>query len=104
MLNAEKEAHAIVQEARAYRTQRLKAAKTDAAAEIAKYKAQKEAELKQYQAEHSGLNETIDKEAEESVAKELEAIQKTAAEKKEEVVKLLIDAVVKPTPELHVNA
>lgn len=104
LLNAEKEAHSIVQEARQYRTQRLKAAKTDAATDIQEYKTTKEAELKKYEEEHSGLNEVIDKEAEEAVAKELVSIKKTASEKKAQVVKLLVDAVIKPTPELHINA
>lgn len=104
LLKAEKDAHGIVTEARSYRTARLKAAKTDAAAEITAYKQKKEQELKQFEAEHSGLNETADKDAEEQVKVELESIKKTAAEKKAVVVKLLIDAVTKPTPELHINA
>ncbi|CAM9019199.1 unnamed protein product [Wickerhamomyces anomalus] len=73
---------------------RLKAAKTDASSEIAAYKQKKEQELKQYEAE----------EAETQVKEELEKIQKTASEKQAEVVKLLINAVTKPTPELHINA
>jgi V-type H+-transporting ATPase subunit G len=93
-----------VSEARQYRTTRLKAAKTDAAAEIAAYKQKKEQELKQYEAEHSGLNETADKEAEEQVKVELKAIKQTADAKRADVAKLLIDAVTKPTPELHINA
>lgn len=60
--------------------------------------------MKQFEAEHSGLNETAEKEAEEQVKVELVEIQKTAADKKSDVVKLLIDAVTKPTPELHINA
>ncbi|ODQ61441.1 hypothetical protein WICANDRAFT_78071 [Wickerhamomyces anomalus NRRL Y-366-8] len=104
LLRAEKEAHEIVSKSRAYRTSRLKAAKTDASSEIAAYKQKKEQELKQYEAEHSGLNETADKEAEAQVKEELEKIQKTASEKQAEVVKLLINAVTKPTPELHINA
>lgn len=104
LLNAEKEAHKIVSEARTYRTNRLKAAKIDAAAEITAYKQKKDQELKRYEAEHSGLNESADKAAELEVQAELEAIQKTAATKKKDVVKLLIDAVTNPTPELHINA
>ncbi len=50
------------------------------------------------------MNETADKEAEAQVKDELEKIQKTASEKQAEVVKLLINAVTKPTPELHINA
>jgi len=50
------------------------------------------------------LNEAADKEAEAEVKGELESIQKVASEKQAEVVKLLINAVTKPTPELHINA
>lgn len=104
LLKTEKEAAEIVNEARKYRTSRLKSAKTDAQQEIDEYKKQKEAELKKYEEEHAGLNESIDKEADAQVEKELKAIRAKYDEKKDSVVKLLVDATTKPTPELHVNA
>ncbi|EGW33012.1 uncharacterized protein SPAPADRAFT_136799 [Spathaspora passalidarum NRRL Y-27907] len=104
LLKTEKEAAEIVNEARKYRTNRLKSAKQDAQGEIDAYKKQKEAELKAYEKEHEGLNESIDKEADSQVEKELAAINAKYSEKKDVVVKLLVDATIKPTPELHINA
>ncbi|KAK6454429.1 vacuolar ATPase V1 domain subunit G [Scheffersomyces xylosifermentans] len=104
LLKTEKEAAEIVNEARKYRTNRLKTAKADAQTEIDEYKKQKEAELKDYEKEHAGLNESIDKEADAQVEKELASIKAKYAEKKTAVVKLLVDATIKPTPELHINA
>lgn len=104
LLKTEKEAAEIVNEARKYRTNRLKSAKTDAQKEIDEYKKQKEDELKSYEEKHAGLNESIDKDADAEVEKELQAIRSKYDEKKDPVVKLLIDATIKPTPELHINA
>ncbi|ODQ81742.1 hypothetical protein BABINDRAFT_6397 [Babjeviella inositovora NRRL Y-12698] len=104
LLNAEKEAHKIIAEARNYRSDKLKQAKSDASAEIAKIKVAKESELKQFESQHSGLNEEADKQAEQLVKDELAKIEKIAGEKRGKVVKLLIDAVIKPTPEIHINA
>lgn len=104
LLRTEKEAAEIINEARKYRTNRLKSAKADAQKEIDEYKAQKESELKTYEQEHSGLNDSISKEADAQVEKELAAIKATYAKKKDAVVKLLVDATTQPTPELHINA
>lgn len=104
LLRTEKEAAEIINEARKYRTNRLKSAKADAQKEIDEYKAQKESELKKYEQEHSGLNDSISKEADAQVEKELAAIKATYAKKKDAVVKLLVDATTQPTPELHINA
>lgn len=104
LLKTEKDAAEIVNEARKYRTSRLKSAKADAQKEIDEYKTQKENELKKFEEEHSGLNETISKDADAQVEKELASIKSKYAEKKSAVVKLLVDATSKPTPELHINA
>lgn len=104
LLKTEKEAAEIVNEARRYRTSRLKLAKSDAQKEIDDYKNQKEEELKKYESEHTGLNDQIEKDAEAKVELELKDIQKKFEEKKDAVVKLLIDAATKPSPELHTNA
>ena len=104
MLKTEKDAAEIVNEARKYRTNRLKSARTDAQKEIDEYKKQKEEELKQYESKHAGLNESLEKDADAQVQEELEARRKQFKEKKDSVVKLLIDAVNNPTLELHANA
>lgn len=104
LLKTEREAAELVNEARKYRTARLKSAKADAQSEIDKYKAQKEAELKAFEEEHAGLNDTIEKDAEARVQSDLESIKKSLAEKKQDVAKLLIDAATNAKPQLHINA
>lgn len=104
LLKTEKEAAGIVNDARKYRTDRLKSAKADAQKEIEEYKAQKEEELKKYENDHAGLNSNVEKEAEATAEKDLADIQAKYAEKKSAVVQLLVEAATKPTPELHINA
>lgn len=103
-MKTEKEAAEIVAEARKYRTNRLKTAKSDSQKEIDAYKKQKEDELKAYEQQDAGLNESIEKEADAEVEKEMKSIRAKYAEKKDSVVQLLVDAAIKPTPELHINA
>ncbi|GMF06107.1 unnamed protein product [Ambrosiozyma monospora] len=86
-----------------YRAQKLKAAKSDAQAEINAYKSKKEEELKAFQQEFLGSNKKLEDDADKQVKDELASIKKTAAAKKASVVKLLVDAVTTPKPELHVN-
>lgn len=86
------------------RAQKLKAAKSDAQAEIEAYKQKKDEELKKFEAEFEGSNKQLEADAEKEVQSELEKIKKTAQEKKSAVVKLLVDSICSPKPELHVNA
>lgn len=86
------------------RTQRLKSAKADAAAEIEAYKKQKEAEFQKFESEHSGSSTKAEEEANASVQSELENIKKQAAKGKDGVVKQLLEAVSTPKPKLHINA
>lgn len=104
LLKTEKDAAEIVNEARRYRTSRLKSAKSDAQADIDEYKSQKEAELNKYEADHAGLNESIEKDSDKQVEEELQEIKKKFSEKKQAVIDLLVEAATKPTPELHINA
>lgn len=104
LLKTEKEAAEIVNEARRYRTSRLKSAKADAQKEIDEYKSSKENELKKFENDHTGLNESIEKDSDKQVEQELKEIKAKFAEKKDSVIKLLVDAATKPSPELHINA
>ncbi|KAK7202937.1 H+-ATPase G subunit-domain-containing protein [Myxozyma melibiosi] len=104
LLEAEKEAQAIVAKARAYRTQKLKDARTEATKEIEAYKASKEAEFKAFEAEHSSSNTKAEEEANAGVQQELIDIKELAAKTKDKVIADLIDAVTKPSPSLHINA
>lgn len=104
LLKTEKEAAEIVNEARKYRTARLKLAKLDAQKEIDEYKKLKESDLSNFEQEHLGENESGEKEANAKVEKSLKDIQETYNKHKDTVVKQLVDAVITPSAELHVNA
>ncbi|CAN3504968.1 V-type proton ATPase subunit G [Diutina catenulata] len=104
LLKTEKEAAEIVNEARKYRTSRLKSAKQDAQKEIDEYKKLKESELDKYEKEHSGLNESTEKEADAAVQKELETIKGHYNKKKLTVVEQIVAAATEPKPEIHINA
>lgn len=104
LLKTEKEAAEIVNEARKYRTNRLKTAKQDAQQEIENYKKQKEEELQKFEKDHEGINEQINKEAEAEIEKELKTLKEQFEKKKSDVVKLLVEATISPNPQVHINA
>ncbi|KAK9460221.1 H+-ATPase G subunit-domain-containing protein [Lipomyces oligophaga] len=104
LLEAEKEAQAIVAKARSYRTQKLKDARTEAQKEIAAYKEAKETEFKKFEGEHSSSNTKAEEEANAGVQTELVEIKEAAAKAKDKVISELIEAVTKPKPSLHINA
>ncbi|CAL1714720.1 unnamed protein product [Somion occarium] len=103
LLEAEKEAAKVVQQARQYRVQRLKEARTQASKEINEYRQSKEQEFKAFEASHAGSIQTvqaaIDKETEVKRAE----ITKQYQQNKDKVVKKLLDRVVLVEPELHRN-
>lgn len=103
-MQAEREAHEIVSKARKYRQDKLKQAKKDAATEINNYKLQKDKELTNFANENAGSVDDLEKNADLQVQDELKDIERVAKEKKEDVIKLLIDAVTHPSAELHANA
>ncbi|KAG0684229.1 H(+)-transporting V1 sector ATPase subunit G [Pichia californica] len=86
------------------RASKLKAAKTDAQAEIEAYKAKKAAELKKFEDEFAGSNQKLETDADTEVQTELVKIKKTASDKKSDVVKLLVSSVASPKPNMHINA
>ncbi|KAI5960924.1 VMA10 [Candida theae] len=104
LLKTEKEAAEIVNEARKYRTSRLKTAKQDAQQEIEDYKKQKEEELQKFEKDHEGVNDQINKEAEAEIEKELKSLKEQFEKKKSDVVKLLVEATISPNPQVHINA
>ncbi|KAL0953603.1 hypothetical protein HGRIS_004811 [Hohenbuehelia grisea] len=103
LLEAEKEAAKIVQQARQYRVQKLKDARSEATKEIEAYKKAKEDEFKAFEASHAGTTSSaqtvIDKETEVN----LQQITDSYQQHKDDVVKKLLDRVVLVKPELHRN-
>jgi len=103
LLEAEKEAGKVVQQARQYRTQRLKDARSEAAKDLETYKAKKEADLKEFEAKHDGVMKAnqaaIDKETNEKLA----VLEASYKQNKDKVVKKLLDRVLQVKTELHPN-
>jgi len=103
LLEAEKEAAKIVQQARQYRVQKLKDARAEASKEIEAYKKSKDEEFKTFESSHAGTTSTaqtaIDKETEVN----LKDITTSFEANKDNVVKKLLDRVVLIKPELHRN-
>jgi len=93
----------VVQEARQYRTQKLKDARAQAEKEIERYRLAKEQEFKKYEAEHVGQTQVsqsaIDKETETTLVKITTSFQTN----REKVVDKLMDRVILIKPELHRN-
>lgn len=103
-MKAEKEAHEIVSQARKYRQDKLKQAKTDAASEIEAYKKQKDQELQEFESKNAGGVGELEKNAETQVQGQLDTIKQEGSKKQNEVAKILVDAVVNPSSDKHVNA
>lgn len=82
----------------------MKQAKLDAAKEIDAYKLKKDQELKDFEDKNAGNLTELEKNAEDQIKGELDEITRISREKTEDVVKLLVDAVTKPSTEMHVNA
>ncbi|WOO86222.1 V-type proton ATPase subunit G [Vanrija pseudolonga] len=103
LLEAEKEASKVVAKARQYRVQKLKDARTEAAKEIESYKAQKEAEFKKFEADHtsqtSNSQSTIDSTTKEQLVTVDAQIDKNA----EAAIKKIVNRVLLVEPKLHQN-
>ncbi|EJD07615.1 V-type ATPase [Fomitiporia mediterranea MF3/22] len=103
LLDAEKDAQKVVDEARRYRVQKLKDARSEAEKEIEEYKALKEKEFKAFEQSRAGTTQTsqsaIDKETEVKLTEIMQSYEAHEAE----VVKKLIDRVTLVKPELHRN-
>ncbi|EJD43772.1 V-type ATPase [Auricularia subglabra TFB-10046 SS5] len=103
LLEAEKEAAKVVQQARAYRVQKLKDARSEAEKEIAEYKAQKENEFQAYSSERSGSTQTSQSAVDKDTDAKLAQIQAVYAQRKDAVVKKLLERAVLIEPTLHPN-
>ncbi|KAK0202955.1 H+-ATPase G subunit-domain-containing protein [Desarmillaria ectypa] len=103
LLEAEKEAAKIVQQARQYRVQKLKDARSEASKEIEAYKKSKEEEFKAFEASHAGSTSSAQASIDKETDLKLQAITDSFNSNKDQVVKKLLDRVVLVKPELHRN-
>ncbi|KAF8498543.1 H+-ATPase G subunit-domain-containing protein [Russula emetica] len=103
LLEAEKDAAKVVQEARQYRVKRLKDARTEADEEIEAYRKAKDQEFSAFQSSHAGSTQdaqsVIDKDTEEKLGHISDAYNTH----KDDVLRKLLDRVVLVQPELHRN-
>ncbi|BDD60469.1 H(+)-transporting V1 sector ATPase subunit G [Monascus purpureus] len=100
LLDAEREAQKIVQQAREYRTKRIRDAKTEAQKEIDEYRQQKEGEFKKFEAEHSSGYKKAEEDANKEAETKLQEIKSIGDSKGESVVDGLIQAVINVKPEV----
>ncbi|KIJ55691.1 hypothetical protein M422DRAFT_24235 [Sphaerobolus stellatus SS14] len=103
LLEAEKEASKVVQQARQYRVQRLKDARSEATKEVEKYKQQKDEDFKAFESKHAGSTENLQTQVDKETDVKLKAIREQYESRKEDVVQKLLDRVVLVQPELHRN-
>ncbi|KAF9530350.1 H+-ATPase G subunit-domain-containing protein [Crepidotus variabilis] len=103
LLEAEKEAAKIVQQARQYRVQKLKDARSEAQKEIDGYKKVKEEEFKAFEASHAGTTSTTQAALDKETEAKLKEIDDVYKQKKDDVVNSLIGRAILVKPELHRN-
>ena len=90
LLDAENKAQEIVQEARAYRSQRIKASKTDAAAEIEAYKKKKEDEFNNSTSQFEVNEKEAESATSDAAQGDIEAQKKKADEGRQGVLEFLV--------------
>jgi len=103
ILEAEKEADKIVKQARQYRTQKLKDARSEADKEIQEYKKRKEREYKEFEDSRAGTTQDSQSAVDKDTEVKLTTISESFQANREQVVEKLLDRVVQVKPELHRN-
>ena len=100
---AEKRAAEKVAEARKRKNRRLKQAKEEAQVEIEKYKAERERSFKENESKNAGSKEDIAAKIEADTKVKIEAMNRSVASNKGEVISNLISLVCEIKPEVHKN-
>jgi len=103
LLEAEKEASKIVQQARQYRIQRLKDAGTEANKEIKAYEEAKKQEFSAFEASHAGTTSTTQLALDKDTDIRLQEIDAVFKNKKDDVINSLLASATLVLPELHRN-
>ncbi|KAK9722473.1 hypothetical protein K7432_002662 [Basidiobolus ranarum] len=104
LLEAEKEASRIVQQAKQYRVQRLKEARSEAAKEIEVLKAEKAQEFKTMEQEHLGSSDQGSQAILNETEEQKRLVEVAFNENKEKVLAKLLETVTNVKPKIHVNA
>eukprot|EP00834_Sanchytrium_tribonematis_P001058 NODE_22_length_42145_cov_1.310612.p32 type:complete len:118 gc:universal NODE_22_length_42145_cov_1.310612:36968-37321(+) len=101
LLEAEKEASKIVQQARQYRTERLKAARVEAQKEIEDLRKQKQAEFESYSNTAQGdaaFGQKLEKETEVEIKKLNNQFEQNKSKSVDRLLQVVTDAQVKMHP------
>ncbi|KAI0390443.1 vacuolar ATPase [Xylariaceae sp. FL0594] len=100
LLDAEREASKIVQQARELRTKRVREARDEAKKEIEAYRQAKEEEFNKFEAEHTKGNKDAEDEANREADEKIKEIKSAGKQHQAKVVEELLKAVldVKPVP------
>ncbi|KAK9720724.1 hypothetical protein K7432_003955 [Basidiobolus ranarum] len=104
LLEAEKEASRIVQQAKQYRVQRLKEARSEAAKEIETLKAEKAQEFKVMEQEHLGSSDLGAQNTLNETQEHIKLVEAAFNENKAQVLAKLLETVTNVKPKIHVNA
>ncbi|KAJ6071228.1 Vacuolar (H+)-ATPase G subunit [Penicillium canescens] len=100
LLDAEREAQKIVQQAREYRTKRIRDAKAEAQKEIEEYKSQKEEEYKKFETEHSSGFKKAEDDANKETEAKLQEIKDAGKKQGDKVVADLLRVTTDVKPEV----
>jgi len=103
LLEAEKEASKIVQQARQYRVQKIKDARAEALKEIDAYKREKEQEYTTFEASHAGTTSTTQAALDMDTDIKLKEIDAVFERKKDHIVESLLARAMLVHLELHRN-
>eukprot|EP01126_Amoeba_proteus_P001686 TRINITY_DN10502_c0_g1_i17.p1 TRINITY_DN10502_c0_g1~~TRINITY_DN10502_c0_g1_i17.p1 ORF type:complete len:113 (+),score=27.38 TRINITY_DN10502_c0_g1_i17:19-357(+) len=95
LLQAEKDAAKIIQEARNARKARLNQAKTDAKKELDAYMAERTAAFNKFKNEHQKGTSEVEENLKRETEKQIRHIREASDRHADDVVRLLIDTVVK---------
>ncbi|KXJ92120.1 V-type ATPase [Microdochium bolleyi] len=98
LLDAEREASKIVQQAREYRTKRVREARDEAKKEIDAYRQAKEDEFKKFESEHTAGNKQAEDEANREADGKIKEIKAAGQKSQAQVVDALLKAVAEPKP------
>ncbi|OSS52808.1 hypothetical protein B5807_01881 [Epicoccum nigrum] len=98
LLDAERDAQKIVQQAREYRTKRVKDARSEAQKEIEEYKLEKETEYQKFEKEHSSGNKKAEDDAKKETDGKVKEVEELGNKSGSKVVEQLIAAVTNAEP------
>jgi V-type H+-transporting ATPase subunit G len=101
LLEAEREAAAIVTRARQYRVERLKNAKSEAMAEIQALREQKQREFEEYEQSFRETTARMDKDQEEKTQKQIKHVRETVEGHKEELIQMILKKALEMNPDVN---